>query len=412
MTILIATHRIGYGGKGFYYLNSPWNGIYELNNKYNGGFFTYNGKLSENFTLFSNFGVAKKDYGYISGTPNTKPENFFAKQDFADHSEDIVQGELRGTLNLFDDKLRILAGAQGKNTKIKVKEKSRADWSTKESSASPFAQAEFKPIDHILLIAGLRNDSFKTEDKKMSRTSPNFGISIFPFANTDYDYTTIWSSYSHAFRTPSFQQRFLPKMMGGNPNLKPEIAKGWEAGVKQRLSDWGSVEFSYFKTDYKEMIRLINLGGMNFLFKNEDQAVHKGFELSTEIYPTNWLGLIASYSRTKRENSNGVRLLGQPDTMLKYGFVISDIPSLDGLSLSVFAKNLSDFKLANGSTHPSNKKTVMDARMAYKFQAGKFVIEPFAQIENLTDKTYYNSSPVGIAQSRAWKVGANMRYNF
>ena len=279
------------GGVGYYYKPSAENYIFSLEPKYQGGFLTYNGKLSDIFSLYSNFGIAKRDYRIISGAPNYEPIHFINKENNTLYKEDILQGELKGTANLLsDDRLRVIAGAQYKKTKLAADGYDAYGgverWKEKESNISPYTQLEFKPIKYLLFIAGVRHDIYDTAGRKMRSTNPNFGLSVFPFAGSAYDYTTLWTSYSKAFKTPSGNERFLPDWLGGNPDLKPERSKGYEIGVKQRIGEWGKVDISYFKTDYKDMIRLIDIGGFQWKFRNEDEATYKGFEVTTEIYPT------------------------------------------------------------------------------------------------------------------------------
>lgn len=405
------------GGDGYYYKRSAENYLYSFEPKYQGGFITYNGKINENFSLYSNFGISKRDYRIISGAPNYEAFHFLNKENNSLYTEDILQGEVRAIANFLDDnKLRFTTGIQYKKSTVKADGVDSyggvEKWKESEKNLSPYAQVEFKPISQMLLLAGVRHDSYNTAGKKMKTTNPNFGISIFPFADTNYDYTTIWASYSKAFKTPSANERFLPGWLGGNPNLKPEKSKGFEVGVKQRLSDWGNLDFSYFKTDYEDMIRLVDLGSFTWLFKNEDKVTHKGFELSAEIYPTDWLILYASYINSKRDDKKlNKRLYGQPDEVLKYGVII---PDFKNFSFSMFAKQYRKFKFSNQTTHPSNNKTIIDTKVSYRLEvANNAFIEPYLAIDNLTNKRYYSfSSESGIMPKRAWNTGVNFRYNF
>ncbi|MFC2491954.1 MAG: TonB-dependent receptor plug domain-containing protein [Campylobacter curvus] len=402
------------GGAGEYYKDSSENYLFSLEPKYRGGFLTYEGEFNDKFSLFSNFGVSKRDYRILSSRPNDLPMfSSNASLNNTLYKENILQGELRGTLNLLDEALKFITGAQYKKTTLSADGLDEwggvEKWKERETSISPFAQVEFKPVPYALFIAGIRHDRYDTAGVKTRSSNPNFRISIFPFAETDHDYTTIWASY----KTPSGNERFLPKWLGGNPNLRPEKSKGYEVGLKQRFGEWGKLEASYFRTKYKDMIRLVDLGNFEWLFKNEDAATYKGIEVAAEIYPTEWLILYAAYTKGRRDDTiHRVRLYGQPDSTLKYGFIISE---LNGFSFSLLARQQRDFKFSNGTDyHPANKKTLIDTKAMYSWQTGSnIVIEPYLAIQNLAGTTSYTitGNPY-ILQSRTWQAGVNFRYNF
>lgn len=404
------------GWYGTYYNQNDWSNIY--NNKYDtkSGFLTYEGKYNEIFSLYSNIGLVKRTFDMIYGS-NTKPEEFFAKKVHTVYKEKALQGEIRGTVNwLEDNKLKNMIGLQYKKTDIQSRyfkygtlDLNRNSDKT-EKNISPFAQIEYKPIPYALFVAGIRHDSYNTAGKKMKNTSPNIGISIFPFANTDYDYTTLWAGYSKAFNTPTAPQRYLPKFLGGNPDLNPEKSKGYEIGLKQRFGDWGNFEASYYNTDYTDQIRLILLPNNEWLFYNEGKSKVRGYEISGEFYPTDWLILNLAYTNEKTKNAEGKRLYGAPDKSLKYGATIMD---LAGFDFSIQASNYLDIKFNDGKKHPSQNKTIVDIKLGYKYEINGFSLMPFIEVENLTDKLYYSlGGEPSINEGRNWRAGLNIKYNF
>lgn len=364
-------------------------------------------------------GISKRDYRIVSSKPNHL-ELFspLATRSNTLYVEKILQGEVKATMNLLDNKVKIIAGSQYKNTTLSADGIDEYDypevWKEKESNISPFAQIEFRSNTYTLFISGIRYDRYKTADKKMTSTNPNFGFSIFPFANTSYDDTTLWASYSSSFKTPSANERFMPDYLGGNPNLNPEKSKAYEFGIKQRLSSWGKIEASYFNTKYKDMIRLLDLGGGFWLFKNEDEAKHKGIEISSEFYPTDYLTLYLAYTKSnKKDSKSSKRLYGQADSSLKYGFIISGIESIEPLSISLLARQQRDFKTQEGEIHPANNKTLVDFKLSYYVKKAKFSFEPYLAILNLTNTTSYsyNNNPY-ILEKRSYSLGTNLKYEF
>lgn len=59
-------------------------------------------------------------------------------------------------------------------------------------------------------------------------------------------------SYGTAFRVPTFNELYYP-YGGGNPLLKPEKSRSWEAGLKYRQSDL-TIDWTVFQTQLSEMI--------------------------------------------------------------------------------------------------------------------------------------------------------------
>ncbi len=410
------------GGDGYYYNRSEWNNLYSIEPEYKGGFLTYNGKFSDSLSVYANIGLGKQEYALVYGMPNYEPEHFLNKDAETFYKEDVLQGEIRGTANLLpDDKLRLIAGLQYKKIDLDGNsERNRGggkkpffDWDVSEKYLAPYGQLEFKPVPYMLMVAGIRYDDYKTGGKKMSATSPNIGLSIFPFAGTDYDWTTLWASYSKGFRTPAAPTRYLPDFLGGNPDLDPEKSKGWEIGLKQRISKWANIETSYFQTDYTNLINLKTLGPVEWLFVNEAESTFKGHEVLAEFYPTDWLIFHFGYTDMDREDTKkGKKLSGSPDQVLQYGMTI---PDLYGFSFSLWGSQYKDFKMRGGKSHPSENASVWNAKAKYHLNvADRIIVEPFVAVENLSDETYYGlvSNEIGIMEGRTWNLGATLRMNF
>ena len=410
------------GGDGYYYFRSEWNNLYGFESTYQGGGVTYNGKFSDFFSLYVNFGLGKQEYELIMGMPNYEPEHFLNKENETFYKEDVLQGEIRGTANLFsDDKLRLIAGLQYKKMDLDGNSKRTVGgtkvpffvWDVSEKYIAPYTQLEFKPVPYLLMVAGIRYDDYKSAGKKYSATSPNVGLSLFPFAGRDYDWTTLWGSYSKGFRTPGAPARFLPGFLGGNPDLEPEKSKGWEIGLKQRISKWANIETSYFETDYTNLIFLKSLGPNEWLFVNEAESTFKGYELLAEFYPVDWLILHFGYTNMDKEDAkSGKKLYGTPDLVFQYGLTI---PDFYGFSFSLWGSQYKDFKFRKGMSHPSENASIWNAKAKYHWNiTERILFEPFVSVENLSDETYYTlvAGEVGIMEGRTWNMGANLRMDF
>jgi vitamin B12 transporter len=117
---------------------------------------------------------------------------------------------------------------------------------------------------HRALLAGslLEHDAFGSE----------------PLWNVEYGYAlgaTRWSlGTGTGFRAPNAIERFFPGF--GNPDLAPERARSYEAGVRRRFGR-AQLELRAFRTDYED---LIEFDPSTFLAGNVGRARNEGLELA------------------------------------------------------------------------------------------------------------------------------------
>ena len=415
------------GGKGQWYkkLKAYDHKIWDGEALYQSVNLSYNGDFADLFSLYLTSGIGENNYDYVygyNGWGMTDLNDYLSRQNYTEMENKFFQNEIRGTLNLLpDEKLRIVAGVQHKTTKLDwlAIKNHKFSYRNKETETvyAPYGQVEYRPVDQILAIAGVRYDRYTyDESSSKSSTSPRFSLSYFPFANTNYDYTTLWASYTEAFNPPSAVQMLGNAFIDPNPDIKPEKAKGWEVGLKQRLSRWGNFEFSYFDTDYTDMLAVQSKYGMHRRFYNINKANVEGMEAKLEVFPTDWLSFYSSYSTQKREDKGkGKRLFGQPDEVLSYGVSIHD---LKGFSADLSALRLGKYKNSSGyrylgAYHPSNGKTILNFKALYKYSlTDNVVVEPYVTINNLTDEEYYEGATPGLAEGRNYQTGVALRVEF
>jgi len=381
-------------------------------------FLSYNGEITDWFSLYAGVGLGQYDSGEKCGRT---VEDYYdpERQDWQTRCEDHKWGEIRGNFDILDKRLlTATAGVQYKESDLNWHTVDPLGWGgpvdetikEKETYVAPYLQVESKPIDYLLLSAGIRYDKYsysKGSDK--NKTSPKVGLSIFPFAHTDYDRTTLWTSYSEGFRVPTGSQMY--GAWGGNPDLKPEESKGWEIGLKQRLGCWANIEASYFDSDYTDKI---NYDRVLQKFNNIGEATVKGYELLAETYPTEFLRLFVAYTDLDRKDTkNHTKIYGSPGKILATGFSIED---LYGLYLSVRGTQNSDWeaKTHGGGDevykHPSENDWLWDAKLSCQRDiTNNILLEPFISVENLADKEYYHQSL--LVEGRAWHVGISVKVN-
>lgn len=179
-----------------------------------------------------------------------------------------------------------------------------------------FVQDEWTPAERLFFTAGLRHD--QTE---------SFG------GHTTGRATAAWQvvpervklrgSYGTGFRAPSFLELygFAPDPFFGdyvgNPNLDPETARGWDAGLDYLLPNGrGVVSVTYFRTDYRDLINgFVFVPGppVSFTSENVGKALTHGVEVSAEVRVTETLRASGSYTYLEaRDREANVRLLRRP----------------------------------------------------------------------------------------------------
>lgn len=421
------------GGKGQQHSKLPtyYKKIFDVNpSLLHSAYLSYNGHFSDLFSLHATVGGGNNNMSYqygLNGDDGGDLNDYLSGRNHVEMKNRFLYSEVRGTLNLLpQERLRVLMGVQSKSTKLDWPAEyyyggSLAGYHIKEQETyiAPYAQVEYKPLKELLFITGIRHDSYRY-DKSLdkSSTSPRFSLSYMPFAGSAYDYTTLWASYSEAFNPPS--AAFLigvGSFVQGNPNLKPEKAKGIEVGVKQRIGYIANVEMSYFDTDYTNMISTRFVGG-RVIPLNIAKAEVKGIEAKLELYPLPWLGIHLGYTgMSQKDKLTNKKITGKPNRIMQYGVSIED---LNGFYASLLGYSYGDYRntqgLAStlGEKHPSEGDIVWNLKASYKYQlSGEVMAEPFVSVNNLGDKVYYTSSdsPLMI-EGRNYLAGVNFKMRF
>jgi|Deesub1362A_J573_1020465.scaffolds.fasta_scaffold00964_21 vitamin B12 transporter len=187
----------------------------------------------------------------------------------------------------------------------------------------------------------------------------------------------IRTSYGTGFSAPTFNQLYFP--FYGNPDLKPEESRAWEAGIEKDLMGKRlTVSITYFDQDYEN---LIQTDPDTWTAQNIGEAEVKGVELGGTMRVTEYLTISTFYTHLDTEDKDtGERLTRRPDDKLnitlrcsrgKVGGVLSYTYVGDAYDASA-GRELDSYSLVN----LSGGYRIMDN------------IELFARIDNLLDEDY------------------------
>jgi vitamin B12 transporter len=202
--------------------------------------------------------------------------------------------------------------------------------------------------------------------------------------------TKLKATYGTGFKSPSLYYLFDPSY--GNPSLKPEKSKGWDAGIEQYLFNNRLIlGATYFDNKFTNLIGMDN----NFRTINIDSAETKGVELSLKTLPLD--GLITSfcytYTSSKNTTSNkptsGTELLRRPANQLNLDvdYVIHDL----NLNLQVVNTGKRYDNEYDPVTFTLKGRVKLDSytlvNLSASYQVTKY-LKLFGRIDNLLNEDY------------------------
>lgn len=167
-----------------------------------------------------------------------------------------------------------------------------------------WTQANFEPIDNLVLTAGLRHD----EHSIFGGNTTWRGTASYLFDQTR---TRLHSSYGTGFRAPSLFELYDPG--SGNPALKPEMSRSFDIGIEQGLLDGRlTAGITYFWLEVNDLIDWTAndpaapwLGGT---YQQIDGLTRsQGIEASFSYTATDWLDIGGSYTYTDSKRETGAR---------------------------------------------------------------------------------------------------------
>lgn len=139
-----------------------------------------------------------------------------------------------------------------------------------------FVEDEFTPWPNLFLTGGLRSDDFDTFGRA---TTGRGTVAWLPDGRT----FKLRASYGTSFRSPSFLDLYgRDAFYVGNPNLRPEKAHGWDAGVDWYLpARHGTLSATWFETNYSDLI-VYDFAVFPSTVVNADRARTRGLELNAQ----------------------------------------------------------------------------------------------------------------------------------
>ncbi|MFC3100453.1 TonB-dependent receptor plug domain-containing protein [Altererythrobacter lauratis] len=215
--------------------------------------------------------------------------------------------------------------------------------------------------------------------------------------------TRLHSSFGTGVTNPTFTEQFgfNPGTFVGNPDLRPEKARGFDFGVEQRVADWLLVDATWFTATLRDEIVSLFPTVVN----DAGRSRRHGVEVSGRM-DLGWFGLAGSFTRLSARDPDGTREVRRPrhqaslDAHAQIGAGRIAVGAVyNGRMLDT---DFRDFFVDFAAT-----KTPLDRLVLLRLAGSLRVsdrLEVTARVENLLDETYQQAISYG-APGRAAYAG-------
>ncbi|MBM3246396.1 MAG: TonB-dependent receptor [Candidatus Omnitrophica bacterium] len=221
----------------------------------------------------------------------------------------------------------------------------------------------------------------------------NFGDRISPSVSSEFWLFNTFKLHALAaksFRAPTFNDLYWPKEdwgiwggVEGNPNLGPEKAVSYEAGLSGYLSNKFKGDVTLFQTKFRDLIEWTVDNSWWWRSQNLSSAAIKGAEFDTEFQWKENLKTNFNYTYLEAKDTQTKKwLIYRPRHMYKLRFTYSPIPKFD-MGLSAIYKTK---RFANADNTARLKHYgVVNMNFIYRINNN---IQMDFEISNLFDKMY------------------------
>jgi outer membrane cobalamin receptor len=248
-----------------------------------------------------------------------------------------------------------------------------------------YLQDEISLGESLIVVIGGRNDKHSVYGDRFSpKASARYLVS-----NTG---TIIRASAGEAFRAPTLNELFwtFDGFEVGNPNLKPETSKEYEAGIEQPFGKGNSVKLTYFERKVDDLIQWLPEDPTNIFspYKpiNIGKARITGSEYEVKLTPFEPLTWAVNYTYTKAvDETTGLYVYNIPAAQLK-SYINLTLPTKTNLYIEGrHVRNYSQPALPN----PSRHYTVVDSKILQPVRLGeKLECDIFFGFKNMFNRQY------------------------
>ena len=222
----------------------------------------------------------------------------------------------------------------------------------------------------------------------------NFGDRISPSVSCEFwlfDTFKLHALAAKSFRAPTFNDLYWPREdygapwggVEGNPNVGPEKAISYEAGLSGYLFNKFKTDITLFKTKLKDLIEWTVDNNWWWRPQNVSSATIKGVEFETEFVLKEYLKANFNYTYLEAKDTNTKKwLIYRPRHLYKFKFIYSPTSKFE-LGLSTIYKT-KRFANADNTVH---LKHYCVPNLNFIYRINKNVQIDF-EVNNIFDRMY------------------------
>ncbi|UOH75592.1 TonB-dependent receptor [Acinetobacter schindleri] len=413
---------------------------------------TWNKPINDLNEVYAMFYAGQRSVTQYQSTPKANQEPANHAGGVIDFDRNFYGTDIRWTGKEILPNLKLIAGVAidamtedrkgynnyiGENT-FGVKGDLRRDEDNTLWNADPYLQASYKFAPDWTLDAGLRysNVHFKSDDHYLSN-GDNSGKTTYekllPSAALSWQILPelmVYTSYAQGFETPTFTEMAYPAVDSPTKfNLKASESETYEMGMKS-ANILGDFTVAVFQTKTKDdIVPLRNVGG-KATFRNADQTLREGIELSWNKNLWRHLTAQASYSYIDATfdkdtaNIEGATLIPHgnyiPGIAKNQAFLGLGWKPENGLSAGLDVRYSDRIYVNDTNTQYAPSYTVAGANVGYHWEMQDWAVNTFVRVDNLFDKDYSGSVIVNEsngrfyepAEGRNWSAGLSITKAF
>ncbi|WP_441289766.1 TonB-dependent receptor [Sorangium sp. KYC3313] len=261
-----------------------------------------------------------------------------------------------------------------------------------------YAQASVKPIEPLLLVAGLRADrlagGFTDRLNDVELPINDYGTIWQPKASvrvTPVKGHSVYGNYGRSFQVGSGIGAYAAP---GRAPLEPSINDGWEIGYRASVSPWLNAHLAYWQQFASGEVRpKADESGES---ENVGETMRRGYDVELTVRPIEPVSIWGSFSRPiseqvepgpTRPKLKGKELDHVPSFLAKAGL---DVRPLQGLFVSLWCYAQGDYYLTkDNSSAKVGDYIVFNANASYDVTE-RLVLT--VQVDNILNRVYNASA--------------------
>lgn len=306
------------------------------------------------------------------------------------------------------------------------------DYDVTYTGLSPYLQTNWNPVGTLRVDAGVRADfagyDYVTHLAPIAtgahRVPPSTSVSyahLSPKVGATYAFSpglSVYGSFRHGFRVPSFGQLFTQNSAANTVDLEPVKVDSWEAGVRGQLGGRAVYQVAVYTMRLTDDILTFVTEQNTREARNAGTARHRGLEASVGVALPGALRLDAAYSWASHRYLDWVpRAASATSPGVSYsGNRIAQAPRTIGSAILAWSPSLlGGGRVALEWSHLGRyaqddaNLSSYDGHNLFTFHANAFVTpqaEAFLRVTNLGDRRYAELSSYDAFQRDTYTPGA------